>query len=161
MAPQSFAATIRVGAFPSRTRRPPSLSVLEKNRGWAGRDRAPRTQRRCGMVDGRRANSTLQGQRSRRGPARLRLVHPDHGDVAISCDECLRPRRDETGYAGAPASRTWLSFWVSRGYIGPWPGCLVVYPGRRLDFCRKCLPGADPNAIMANKLSCIRKDFLL
>jgi hypothetical protein len=45
------------------------------------------------MVDGRRANSTLQGQRSRRGPARLRLGHPDHGDAAISYDECLRPRR--------------------------------------------------------------------
>ena len=35
------------------------------------------------MVDRRRAYSTLQGQRSRRGQARFRLGDPDHGDVAI------------------------------------------------------------------------------
>ena len=36
MAPRSFAATIRDGAFPSRTRRPPSLSVFGKNSPMGG-----------------------------------------------------------------------------------------------------------------------------
>jgi hypothetical protein len=30
-----------------------AFGFLEKIRGWADRDRARRTQRRCGMVDGR------------------------------------------------------------------------------------------------------------
>jgi hypothetical protein len=33
---------------------------LEKIGGWAGRDLLRAVQRRCGMVDGRKANSTLQ-----------------------------------------------------------------------------------------------------
>jgi hypothetical protein len=88
------------------------------------RTKVPETLR---MVDSRRANSTLQGQRSRCWPARLSLGHPDYG-VAISCER-RGPRKTGTlGAAGIPDPALFLGKTTLYRAVA-WMASL--YPGTR------------------------------
>jgi hypothetical protein len=54
-------ALLNSRSFPGSSEK--TFQLFGNNRGWADRDRAPRTRRRCGMAQGRRVGVVDAGQR--------------------------------------------------------------------------------------------------
>jgi hypothetical protein len=116
---------------------------LKNNRGWAGGDFAPQTQRRCGMVDGDRDCAPQTQRRSRNGrwslaveggrtnarpTLRVLLLRAEGGQGALPDDEMYKDR----GASFVGQANTLKEIYVSCG-------C-----GRRMrDTRRRCQPAID------------------
>jgi hypothetical protein len=122
----------------------------------------------CGMVDGRRACGIsgspfatpvpmigmvggrpclwlrVDGQWSMVVAIRSRSMGSEAREGMVRCCRASVGALDSSPPSWSPPTMgTWG---LGRRSIGPWPGWPRCVSGRRLDFCRKCLPGADPNA---------------